>query len=394
MLERLAEVIDEVDIPASGEAIAEVCRLVDLLNAKLSDALGRFDVDAGWSPDGATSLTAWLRHHTAMSGAAASSTARTARRLRSLPLTGDAWRDGRLSGGQVQAVVANVDDATIGLLADHEAELVPVLEPLDVAQTATAMRRWKERADAVVDRGDPAPARRSLRLSRTLGDRYELTGSLDAESGATIEAALRLALTDDAEGEERTAPQRRADALGDICRFFLDHQQTRAGGRHRPHLNIVATLDDLDGDGPGQVIDGPLLPAASLQRLLCDSAVHRVLMKGRTSILDYGTATRTVPANLYNALVLRDRHCRHPGCDRPPGWCEAHHVIHVNRHGPTKLTNLVLKCCRHHHLAHLPRWSETMDPDGTLTITDPHGRTWTTHPPGVLDLRLPEPAAA
>ena len=39
--------------------------------------------------------------------------AHTARRLHRLPVTQAAWLDGSLSTGQVQAIVANVDDRTI-----------------------------------------------------------------------------------------------------------------------------------------------------------------------------------------------------------------------------------------------------------------------------------------
>jgi hypothetical protein len=88
----------------------------------------------------------------------------------------------------------------------------------------------------------------------------------------------------------------RADALVDVCRRFLDHQQQRRGGRHRPHLNVVATLDDLERRGHGRLVDGTILDAATLQRLFCDTGVHRVVTDGRSSILDYGTTTCTVPA--------------------------------------------------------------------------------------------------
>jgi hypothetical protein len=43
----------------------------------------------------------------------------------------------------------------------------------------------------------------------------------------------------------------------------------------------------------------------------------------RSAILDYGTTTGTIPAPLYNALVVRDRHCRFPGCDRPAAGAKA-----------------------------------------------------------------------
>jgi hypothetical protein len=99
-----------------------------------------------------------------------------------------------------------------------------------------------------------------------------------------------------------------------------------------------------------------------------------------------------VPANLWNALILRDEHCRHAGCDRPAHFCEAHHVVPWTEGGTTSLGNLVLKCTRHHHIGHLPGWHEKLKPDGTLVTTDPQGRTRTTRPPGLV--RAPSPVLA
>jgi hypothetical protein len=98
--------------------------------------------------------------------------------------------------------------------------------------------------------------------------------------------------------------------------------------------------------------------------------------------LDYGTTTRTVPAPLFNALVIRDRHCRYPGCDRPPEWTEAHHIRWVTHGGTTALDNLVLLCTRHHHLLHTPGWHAKLLPDTTLIVTTPDGRTLEGQPPG------------
>ena len=128
-------------------------------------------------------------------------------------------------------------------------------------------------------------------------------------------------------------------------------------------------------------VDGTGLDRATAERLLCDAALHRVLSHGRSAILDYGTATRTIPAPLYNALVLRDHHCRFPGCDRPTTWCEAHHIRPWQAGGPTQLANLVLLCSRHHHLLHHPGWHAKLLPDDTLEVTDPTGHVRTSHPP-------------
>jgi hypothetical protein len=384
-LEPLADAIDRLDLPVDSVVLTEAFALVDRLNAKLLAAVGEHDAAELWRNDGATSMTAWLRHHTRQSGRQAAGCAKTARRLRQLPVTAAAYRDGVLSGGQVQAIVANLTDRTVGLFAHHETELVPELARLSVGDTSIAMQDWARRADAVVG-DDPAPVlpERSLHLSRILDGRRELTGSFDPEGGAVVATALRMAQTRDLDGEPaRSRTQRRADALIDICRRFLDHQQQRRGGRHRPHLNVITTLDDLQRQGPGRLVDGTIVDPATVGRLACDAGIHRVVTDGRSAILDYGTTTRTVPAPLYNALVIRDRHCRYPGCDRPPDWTEAHHVRWVTHGGRTALDNLVLLCTRHHHLLHSPGWHAKLLPDTTLEITDPHGQVHTSDPPAL-----------
>ena len=104
-------------------------------------------------------------------------------------------------------------------------------------------------------------------------------------------------------------------------------------------------------------------------------------MAGRSAVLDYGMATRTIPTPLWNALVIRDEHCRFPGCDRPSTWCEGHHVVWVTRGGPTELANLVLVCARHHHRLHQPGWHAKLLPDGTFEVTAYNGEVRCTSPP-------------
>ncbi|MDQ3757579.1 MAG: HNH endonuclease [Actinomycetota bacterium] len=395
MLERLAAAIEEADFPADGQGLLEAYRLLDRFAAKLSQAVGEFDASGEWGLDGAASAVAWLRHRAGLVPKAAASAVGTARRLRELPVTAAAWRDGSLSGGQVQAVVANVDDRTAPQFAAQEADLVPMLADLSTSQTAKAMQFWRARAEALVDDAEPGLPERAVYLSRGLAGRWVLNGDLDPEGGTLLATALRLATTEDgAEDPVRTPARRRADALADMARFFLDHQQHVPAGRHRPHLNVVVQYDDVVAGRGGELVDGGLLDGASIRRLLCDASVHRVVTDGRSTILDYGTATRTVPRNLWSALALRDRHCRHDGCDRPSWWCDAHHVVPVLEGGPTSLDNLVLKCSRHHHLGHQRGWHEKLLPDGTLVVTDPAGRTRTTKPPGLVPTLLWRDAAA
>jgi len=77
---------------------------------------------------------------------------------------------------------------------------------------------------------------------------------------------------------------------------------------------------------------------------------------GMTAKASVGHATRTIPAPLRTALVLRDQGCRFPGCDRPPAWTDAHHIIHWANGGPTEIENLVSLCRRHHRRVHEEGW--------------------------------------
>ncbi|MEP6658906.1 MAG: DUF222 domain-containing protein, partial [Acidimicrobiales bacterium] len=97
----------------------------------------------------------------------------------------------------------------------------------------------------------------------------------------------------------------------------------------------------------GELADGTLVDAKTMARLACDADVHRVIMDRSSTVLDYGRRARVVPDGLRNALNVRDRHYRFPDCDRPPAWCEAHHIFDWELGGHTKPDKLVLLCSRH-----------------------------------------------
>jgi hypothetical protein len=68
--------------------------------------------------------------------------------------------------------------------------------------------------------------------------------------------------------------------------------------------------------------------------------------------LEVGRASRVVSAAQRAVLVVRDGGCPVVGCDRPPGWCEAHHLVHWLHGGATDLANLALVCRAHHRAVH------------------------------------------
>ena len=276
-----------------------------------------------------------------------------------------------------------MSEPLLDLFDEHQGMVVERIEGMDVADTTTVLQQWATCAKIrlQLDGQDPYGWDNELYLSKTLNGHGRLTAHLDAERHEVVSAALRLAESPDADGEDRTPAERRADALTDVCRHFLDHQRDRAGGRHRPHVNVVVDLPTLATGIGARTLDGLPLSGASIKRLLCDANIHRVVTDGRSSILDYGRATRTVPPAVYTSLVLRDLHCRFPGCDRPPRWTEAHHIKPWEEGGETCLSNLALFCCRHHHLIHEKGWHIKLLPTGTLEVTRPDGSVMTSDPP-------------
>jgi HNH endonuclease len=82
--------------------------------------------------------------------------------------------------------------------------------------------------------------------------------------------------------------------------------------------------------------------------------------------------TAVLAAHLRRAVIIRDRHCRFPGCDQPAAACQPHHIIPRAAGGPHRLTNLLLLCSFHHLIAvHRWDWTITLHPDATVTATSP-----------------------
>ena len=120
---------------------------------------------------------------------------------------------------------------------------------------------------------------------------------------------------------------------------------------------------ELEGFGP--------IPLATAFRLACDCSVTRVLMRGESEVLDLGRSTRLASAAQHKALAIRDRGCVFPGCDRPPAWCNAHHLVWWEHGGLTDEQNLCLLCRRHHTLCHEGGWGIRRRDDGTYEVTEP-----------------------
>jgi hypothetical protein len=376
VFEQLAQLVAELPVTDAPDLVAELVQLREQLAAKADLAVAALERSGEWAADGDVSLAGWLRRACALSTKDAHATARTARRLNELPVVADAYAGGALTRTQLACITANVRDETLHVFAEQAPAVLPSLLPLPPADLSVAMRHWAAIADDEVRTASAAP-RRELHLSSTLDGRGELTGSFDAVGRETILAALRLASTWDAD-DTRLASERLADALVGLCEQHLVRHDAPSRNRNRPRVEVIVDVHDLDH---ARLADGTTLDRATTGRLLCDSTLHRVVTDGAGVILDYGRATRLVPRGLWDAVVVRDRHCRYAGCDRPAAWSEAHHVLPWEEGGPTRLDNLVLLCSRHHHVVHQPGFHAKLLPDGTFEVTTATGRHLESRPP-------------
>jgi hypothetical protein len=135
------------------------------------------------------------------------------------------------------------------------------------------------------------------------------------------------------------------------------------------------------GLGAAMLDYGQRLSAGDARRMACDCKVVPVVLGGDSEPLDVGRAQRSVPMGIRRALVARDRGCAFPGCDRPPGLCEAHHAQHWIDGGVTSVATCCLLCPAHHQQVHRQGWDITIN-GGCVAfhpppIIDPHHRPLT-----------------
>src|SRR5256885_1730753 len=130
----LRTAIDQIDLPLSGGELAELLAERDRLDALVVAGARALDDDCAWQDDGAVSLHGWLRDMGGRGRKDAGRIKNLAQRLRSMPGVAEAWHNGTLSSGHVEAIVANVSSRTGALFAQQEPELLPTLSQLSVIE--------------------------------------------------------------------------------------------------------------------------------------------------------------------------------------------------------------------------------------------------------------------
>jgi hypothetical protein len=115
----------------------------------------------------------------------------------------------------------------------------------------------------------------------------------------------------------------------------------------KDRLGAGTTLGGLDA--------GTHLAPETVRWLCCDGSVIPVVLGSSGEVLDWGRERRFFTGAQTKRLWLRDGGCTYPGCDAPPQWADAHHLVHWADFGPSDLSNAALLCERHHTTVHTRR---------------------------------------
>lgn len=379
-LELAVEEFDARDIEAMGDAdlgdeLVVIRRAIDRLEAQFSRRLVRFEQVRGYESAGAANLISWLRWTCRMGTSAAARRLHMTRQLTELPQTDTAWRRGEISTGHAAVIGRTVDELGSDAASAAEPVLLEAAEHMHPGHVWLVGQQVRHTLDpeGALAAANTAHARRRLSLVTNMDGALELAGLLDAEGGALLRTAID-ALTRPLPGDDRVTSQRRADALVELARRQLDGASLPASGGQRPHLTVTIPASVLRGGGEGPPAElewaGPIVDEAAL-RLSCDAVRTTVTVDEEGLPVGVGRATRTIPPSLRRALVVRDRGCRFPGCDRPPPWTDVHHLLHWAHGGKTELPNLILLCRPHHRFVHEEGWSIELTSEGEVVTAPP-----------------------
>ncbi len=339
------------------EELVEVSRVLDILQAQFLRLTAEVDRRRTFADRGVLSTSRFLAESCGFGNSTAREKVSVARSLETMPRAAAAFGAGDMSYSKVR-VLARAAAAHPEDYLDHEETLVEIAGSLSVRDLHRAVGYWRQQLDDPLSMIEMAE-RSYVYASLTWDGMVKLDALLDPVAGETVMTAFAVAMEVPSAAYAAsveagsTAGRRRAEALVDICRNLLDRGERQVGGE-KPHITVLVDLETLEGRA-GFVCEldqNGSIPAETARRLACDAHVTRVVTQGGGQPLNVGRASRTVTTAQRRAVIVRDRHCRFPGCDRPPRWGDVHHIIHWADGGGTDLDNLILICRRHHGLLH------------------------------------------
>jgi hypothetical protein len=305
---------------------------------------------------------------------------------------------GRLSPAAADAIRGGLgspnDAVTVGHLTQAVARLVAAaLSGLDVDRLWKRAREARDQLDldGVALREAQLRSTRDFKLVESVHGGGRAIWTMDPETFAHVKELFdratsprrggpRFVAPSQAEhaaaieADERTTGQLASDVMLQLLASGADADSSALLGSGAPVIRITVAETALEsGTGLGR-IDGTDEPVslATVQRALCQGTSMRLGFDSNANLLDVEREQRLFSWRQREALSVKFGGCMHPGCDRPPSWCESHHIRQWSRdRGKTDVCNGILLCRWHHLKYHNDGYEITVDARGSYWLIPP-----------------------
>ena len=380
------------DIDEFGRELEMLSRLVWAAQVRYTDEVDQRGLAAARS---CTSTGALLQQSLLISAADAANRVRAARHTQPqdlpsggstppvLPVVGDAVDAGRINADHTRTLVQTLQrlpatlDPAVRAAAEHT--LVHAAISFDPDQFRKIAHRLQETIDPDGQLGTDPASKMELHIGfrNAATGLTSITGRLDDLGAETLRKAIDgLAAphpTVDGITDQRPAALRRAQALVEVLNRSLTHTLVPEQGGQRPQVTVTLDWELIrDAVGTATLDNGETLTPAVARRILCDAEIIPAVLGGHSEVLDLGRSARTFNRATRRAIALRDKGCAFPGCNRPPDWCDGHHVKWFTRDcGQTSYTNGCLLCAHHHSIIHRGEWTIAFAADGVPEFIPP-----------------------
>ncbi|HUY49888.1 MAG TPA: DUF222 domain-containing protein [Streptosporangiaceae bacterium] len=320
--------VDAAGLPApvQAECLRELARADAAHTAAQTRVLTAFTASGGHEDDGQQSARAWLKWQTQVTGGVAAGAVSWMNRLATHPAVGQALAEGGISPSWAREICGWTNLLPEGQRAGADEILLKAAAGgaclADLAGLAEEMRRRAAGPDTGPDDGFDD---RKLRLGVTFGGAGRLDGDLTPGCAAALAAVLEALGKKAGPEDDRTAPQRRHDALEEACRRLIGSAclPDRAGQSTMVQLHL--TLDQLrdmpggaDAEAAWAAVQGAgdgqpgWLSGRAAQAYACDATITPIV----SGHVDQAALTAMTAAFLAGTPGPR---CRCGGCTCPPG---------------------------------------------------------------------------
>ena len=334
---------------------------------------------------------------------------------------GRALLDGTISSAQHDVILRGlgeppaVDDVAA---AEHIAEVWSLAaEQLAAEASERTVEELARAARTIRDQLDPEGAarrfderfeRRSFRLWTDADGVRHGAIVFDDLGGTWLQTILDSALrprrggprfvdpTEKARAEDLVADPRTNDQLAydlflDVMRAGALADPATVFGTKQAGVRVLVTEAARAAEAKGRAAvgltedDQTAVPAWLIAQHVCEVGTVECTIDKDGNPLYLGREQRLFSAKQRLTLAIRDGGCRWRGCDRPPSYCEAHHLDPYSEGGCTDIDRGILLCRYHHMALHHGGWRITRTGLGEFVLHPPAGQG----DPIVLTPRLP-----